>query len=367
MSNSNELLSTNVPDLFFENTSVGRLKKSVWDASDEEIDKILSDYGIPSEPEWFKEGTYLQTTIRYKVPEIRRKNDIVFIPVGCTELHGQHTVSAMDTLFVTQILEGVRRYTKKRGIPINIAMPPLLYGCHPFHHIGLPGTVIVQENNAKAFLHDVMLGLWNDGFRKQIIINNHGQLWVLESAIQDFMKKYQLPGIFRVIDWHRSVREFFRTKDRGGEFDTTFTHADEAETSVGLLLFPDLVDMNHACNTDPEFYIPGGHIDSAVDAYGRPSRWSECEGHVGLEVKITPEGVVGHAKKAAAKKAKRPIAAILKYLTLVNDEILEALPAGKVPPVEKITLRSEKEMEPYLKEPLSEGWKSVYGLNRIGF
>ncbi|MCL5073179.1 MAG: creatininase family protein [Actinobacteria bacterium] len=274
---------------------------------------------------------------------------------------------SMDTLFVTQILEGVRRYTKNRGIPINIAMPPLLYGCHPYHHVGLPGTVIVQENNAKAFLHDVMLGLWNDGFRKQIIINNHGQLWVLESAIQDFMKKYQLPGIYRVIDWHRSVREFFRTKDRGGKYDTTFTHADEAETSVGLLLFPNLVDMSHACDTESEFYIPGGHMDSAVDAYGRPSRWSECEGHVGLEVKITPEGVVGHAKKATAQKAKRPIAAILKYLTLVNDEIFEALPAGKVPPVEKITLRSEKEMEPYLKEPLSEGWKSVYGLNRIGF
>ena len=51
---------------------------------------------------------------------------------------------------------------------------------------------------------------------------------------------------------------------------------------------------------------------------------------------------------------------------MLNDQILEAFPAGTMPPVEEITLRSEAEMEPYLREPLSKGWKSVYGLPRIG-
>jgi 3-dehydro-scyllo-inosose hydrolase len=367
MSTPSGFLTTNIPDLVFEDTGVGRLKKEVWESTDKQIDKILADYEIPTPPQWFKEGTYIQSTIRYKIPEIRRKNDIVFIPVGCTELHGQHSVSAMDTLFVTQILEGVKRFTAKRGVPINIAMPPLIYGSHPYHHIGIAGTIMIQEDNAKAFLHDVMLGLWNDGFRKQIIVNNHGQLWMLESTIQDFMKKYQLPGLYRVIDWHRAVREFFRTKNRGGVFDTPFAHACEAETSLGLLLFPDLVDMKHACNTERETYIPAGHIDSATDAFSRPSKWSESSGHAGMELAITPQGVIGHAKKAAAEKAKRPVAAILKYLTLVNDEILEALPPGTVPPIEKTTLRTNEEMAPYLKEPMSKGWKSVYSLKRIGF
>ena len=67
-----------------------------------------------------------------------------------------------------------------------------------------------------------------------------------------------------------------------------------------------------------------------------------------------------------AWKAKRPIAAILKYLTLLNDQILDAFLAGTVPPVEKMTLRTAKEMEPFLKEPLSEGWKSIDELPRIG-
>ena len=34
------------------------------------------------------------------------------------------------------------------------------------------------------------------------------------------------------------------------------------------------------------------------------------------------------------------MAAILKYLTLWHDDVLEAFPAGKVPPVEEVTLRT---------------------------
>jgi creatinine amidohydrolase/Fe(II)-dependent formamide hydrolase-like protein len=360
------LLATDQPDLFFEDNTVGRLKKEVWDASDEQIDAILAEYGIPSPVEWGKPGSYIQTTVRWQVEENRRQNDIVFIPVGCTELHGRHLASASDTLYVSQIVEGVRRHTAKQGAPVNLALPPLMYGAHPYHHLGMPGTVVVRENVVRELMMDVMLGLWNDGFRKQIIINNHGHLWVLESAVQQFQKRYQLPGIFRVIDWHRAVREFFRAKGRGGKLDTNFVHADESETSLGLLLFPEMVDMDYAVDTEGKSYLPEGHFDKAVDPFGRPSRWSEGEGHFAIEIAATPEGVVGKPTHASAEKAKRPVAAILRYLTLVNDEILEAFPAGTVPPVAEVTLRTEAEMEPYLREPLSEGWKPVYRLPRIG-
>ena len=359
-------LATDEPDLLFEDNPVGRLKKEVWDASDEEIDAMLAEYGIPSPVEWAKPGSYIQTTIRYQVEANRKKNDIVLIPVGCTELHGRHTVSAMDTMFASAIAEGVRRYTANRGAAVNLALPPLMYGGHPYHHMGMPGTVVLREHVVRELMIDVMLGLWNDGFRKQIIINNHGQLWMLESAVQEFQKRYQLPGIFRVIDWHRAVREFFRTRERGGKWETNFVHADESETSLGLLLFPDMVDMSHAVDTEGKSYLPEGHFDKSVDPFGRPSRWSEGEGHFAIEIAATPEGVVGRAKSASPDKAKRPIAAIVRYLTLVNDQILEAFPPGKVPPVEEVTLRSAEEMEPYLREPLSEGWKPVYGLPRIG-
>jgi creatinine amidohydrolase len=346
----------------FEETAVGRLKKELWEASEEKIDAILAEYGIPSPCEWAKPGSYLQTTIRHDLVQNRRKNDIVLIPIGSTELHGEHTVSSMDTLFVSHIAEGVRRYTARQGAPVNLALPPLMYGCHPYHHLGMPGTIVVREQIAKEFLIDVMLGLWNDGFRKQILINNHGQLWVLEAALQQFAKRYQLPGIYRVIDWHRAVREFFKTVDEGGEYETPFIHADESETSLGLLLFPEMVRMEHAVDAEPVHFLPGGHMDTSVDSYGRPSRWSECQGHMAIEIAGTPEGVVGRPTLGNARKAKRPLAAILRYLTLLCAEILEAFPPGEVPPTAKVSLRAPEELEPYLAEPLSSGWKSVYGL-----
>ena len=360
------LLATEEPDLFFEDNTVGRLKKEIWEASDEEIDAILAEYGVPSPVEWGKPGSYIQTTVRWQVEENRKKNDIVFVPIGCTELHGAHLASASDTLYVSQILEGVRRYTAQRGAPINLALTPLNYGSHPYHHMGMPGTIPVRENVARELLIDVMLGLWNDGFRKQIYINNHGHLWMLESSIQQFQKRYHLPGIFRVIDWHRAVREFFRTKEKGGRWDTNFVHADESETSLGLLLHPEMVDMRYAVDTEGKSYLPDGHFDKSVDPFSRPSRWSEGEGHFAIEIAATPEGVVGKATQGSAEKAKRPVAAILRYLTLVNDQILEAFPPGTVPPVEEVTLRTEADMEPFLREPLSPGWRPVYALPRLG-
>lgn len=366
MSVASNLLTTNRQDLYFEDTAVGRMKKEIWEASDEKIDAVLADYGIPSPCEWAKPGSYIQTTVRHEVEERRKRNDIVLIPVGCTENHGQHTVSAMDTIFVSHIAEGVRRYTQKRGNPVSLALPPLMYGCHPYHHLGMPGTVIVREEVNKELLIDVMFGLWNDGFRKQIILNNHGHLWMLEAAMQQFCKRYQLPGIFRVIDWHRATREMWRTREFGGEWETPFIHADEAETSLGLLLFPEMVDMAYAVETEPISFLPGGHMDTSVDAFGRPSRWSECEGHAAVEIAGTPEGVVGKPTLADARKAKRPMACILRYVTLLCDEILEAFPAGKVPDTAMVSLRDPKELEPYLKEPMSEGWKSVYGLPPTG-
>jgi len=359
-------LTTDHPQIMFEDNTVGRLKKRIWDASKEEIEKILEKYDIPSESELGKANCYIQNTPRVRCIEKRKKNDIVFLPIGCTENHGNHANSGLDTYMVTQILEGVRRYTKKKGYEVNLALPPLNYGGHPYHHVGMPGTVIVPKEVVEETLIYVMLGLWNDGYRKIIMVNNHGHQWMLESAIQEFMKRFQLPGIFQVLDWHRAVREFFIPNGRPDSLETDFIHADESETSVAMLLFPDMIDMTVAQDAEGESYLPEGHFDKSVEPFRRPHRWSEGEGHFAIERHATPEGVVGKPSLASAEKAKRPIAAILEYLTLVVDQILEVFPPGKVPPVEKVTLRKEKEMKPFLKEPLSKGWKSVYELSHCG-
>ena len=58
--------------------------------------------------------------------------------------------------------------------------------------------------------------------------------------------------------------------------------------------------------------------------------------------------------------------AICEYLNLMVEDILEAYPAGEVPDPRKFSLRPYEEIEPCLREPLSEGWKSVHELPRRG-
>jgi creatinine amidohydrolase len=359
-------LTTDYPEIIFEDNTVGQLKKEIWDASEEQIDAILAEYEIPSPSELGKAGCYIQNTPRVQCIQKRKKNDILFLPIGCTENHGIHANTGLDTFMVTQILEGLRRYTAKQGCEVNLAFTPLNYGGHPYHHMGMPGTVIIPKEVVEEMVIYTMLGLWNDGYRKIIMINNHGHLWMLESAIQEFMKRFQLPGIFQVLDWHRGVREFFMPIERDDSLETNFIHADESETSVAQLMFSEMVDMRVVQDAEGEQFLPDGHFDKSVEPFRRPHRWSEGEGHFAIERFATPEGVVGKPSLSSPRKAKRPIAAILKYLTLLNDQILEAFPAGTVPPVDKVTLRTPEELEPFLKEPFSEGWKSVYELPHVG-
>ncbi len=353
----------------FESTGVGRLKEKIFNLKDEEVLALLKEYGVPSPGELEKPGSYIQNTVRKQLIENRRKNDIVLVPVGSTENHGRHTVGGFDTLLVTRIAEAVRRKQKKTGKPaVNLAWP-INYGVHPPWHQGMYGTVMVSDEAFEQTIMHVMYGLWNDGFRKQIWINNHAQQNEIEKAVKRFMNTYQLPGFYLALEWHRAVREFFETREHGGKLEDRFVHADEAETSLGLELFPELVDMSVAQDTGPMAnytYLPDGHFDKSVEDLLRPNTYRSRAGDLPLELVATPEGVVGKASKGAAGKTVRAVLAICEYLDLLCDDVLKTWPAGAVPDPESTTFRTNKEMEPYLKEPGSKGWKSVYSLPRIG-
>ena len=69
-------LTTEYPNIFFEDNKVGRLKKRLWDASEEEIQAILDDYGIGSPLEMGIAGTYIQNTPRAALIEPRWRRHV---------------------------------------------------------------------------------------------------------------------------------------------------------------------------------------------------------------------------------------------------------------------------------------------------
>jgi creatinine amidohydrolase/Fe(II)-dependent formamide hydrolase-like protein len=343
----------------FEDNAVGNLKRDIWQASDTEIDNILKEYDVPSTGEMDRPGSYVQTTL----PGIQEKklenNDIVLIPLGSTELHGDHSVLAQDTLQASRICEAVRRYTAKQGKEVSIALPPWIYGNHPKHHAGIIGTIPISQSTLLHLLVDVMFGLWAQGLRKFIFINNHAQHWLIVSAMDEFGLRYpELPFYSVAFDWCSAVWEFFQ---KGVCFEEDFIHSDEAEASLLLLLAPEMMDMSKAVDTKPRGYLPDGHFNkSANQQVHRPNLWYSVRNNVPLEFIVTPEGVVGSPTKASAEKAKRPVAAALRYLTLLVDHILETFPPRVLPPVEEVTLFGNAEIEGYLKKPGEAGYKNPY-------
>ncbi len=112
--------------------------------------------------------------------------------------------------------------------------------------------------------------------------------------------------------------------------------------------------------------FPKGTSTNQWTRSGDPAVGRKAKGTSLSRLRRRRKGWWARPRAATPQKAKRPIAAILRYLTLLNDQVMAAFPAGAVPPVEEVTLRTSAELEPFLREPLSAGWKPVYALPRIG-
>lgn len=303
-------------------------------------------------------GIYLQTMTGKEVEERLEKSDVIIIPVGSTEAHGPHAPSGEDTFIVTRFAEAVAQETH-----CTVA-EPIWYGSHPYHHIGMPGTVVVDEDDLKAYIRAVMAGLWNTGFRKQILLNGHGQEYIIPSAIHQFVKRYQVPGIFVNVNWWHIAPQTLKDKAHGGPFETPFIHADEVETSVSLALFPELFKMEYAVDTNTQSLLPsvtGEYLDKAANIYQRPIKWYEHVGLGPMEVYAYPPGVVGKATLASADKALPAVEGVFSFLVTLVNEISKKYPPGVLPPTEQLTQRSKDEIEAVLKGPL-KGGRHIYTL-----
>jgi creatinine amidohydrolase len=296
------------------------------------------------------DGIYFQTMNSHEIDERLKKNDLIILPIGSTENHGPHACSGEDTFLVTRIAEQVAQAT---GCTVA---EPIWYGSHPFHHLGMPKTVVVPEEDLAAYIRAVIAGFWNAGFRKQILLNGHGQDYVIPLAIHQFAKKYQVPSILVNVNWWFVIPEHIRDMAHGGPFETPFVHADECETSFSMALFPEMVDLRRAVDTKPMKIFPDGHINKSGSAYNElPIDFWLQVGASAVEVVSTPEGVVGKATLADPKKAEPGLIAIMSYLEKLITDIMKMYPAGTLPPLEAMTMRDRKTMEDVIKGPLNGG------------
>lgn len=298
-------------------------------------------------------GLYFQNMNNKEIAARLKQNDVIIIPIGSTENHGPHACYGEDTFLVTRMAEQVAQQT---GCTVA---QPVWYGSHPFHHLGMPGTIVVPEETFIAYLRAVMAGLWNTGFRKQILLNGHGQDYAIPVAMHQFGKKYQVPALFINVNYWFTIKPHIRDKAHGGPFETPFIHADECETSFSMALFPEMINMKDAVDTKTAPLMPPGHVDVSGSAYDLPIPFWQHIGGATLEVVAQPEGVVGRATLADPEKAKPGLTALLDYLETLVKDILKKYPPGVLPPIQAVTQRPKEEIEAVLKGPF-QGGRHIY-------
>jgi len=70
----------------------------------------------------------------------------------------------------------------------------------------------------------------------------------------------------------------FMPVERADSLETNFIHADESETSVAQLMFPEMVDMRVVQDAEGEQFLPEGHFDTSVEPFRRPHRCRKARG-----------------------------------------------------------------------------------------
>jgi creatinine amidohydrolase len=221
---------------------------------------------------------------------------------------------------------------------------------------------MIPEKILADYLTYVFAGFWNTGFRKMIIVNGHGQDYVIPLAIHTFGKKWQVPGIILYCHFWNAAKEQLDTKENGGPYNTPFIHADEVEQSWSLALFPELCKQENAVKTAAAPLLPPGHINNSAERGVGPIKWYNAFGSCAMECIAQPEGVIGDAKQADAEKARVGVERTLNYLEKLVNDIIEKYPAGTLPPTDKMTQRDPKDIEAVIKGPNVPGGRHLYTL-----
>jgi creatinine amidohydrolase len=251
-------------------------------------------------------------------PEIKEQTktcDIVIIPIGSIEQHGHHTPVGEDAL---NALEMAKRIAKRTG---SVVAAPIWYGAHMYQQMGFYGSLPVRSDIVKEYVKDVIRGFSRLGFKKIIVLNGHGQQWVLEGALHDL--GCEIDSFIAIATWWDFCGE---TINRVCE--TPFLHADEAETSVALVLYPSLVHMEKA---DRETGTP--LVDKKY--FGGPAHFPKEGGFPGHAITAFhfqkdeyKKGVLGDATKATRKKGEIIVEDAVRKISEFIEHLKEKYPPG---------------------------------------
>lgn len=222
---------------------------------------------------------------------------VVLVPTGSLEQHGRHLPLFTDSLLVRAVAKAV-----EARLPDKVLLTPPLWLGASGHHLAFPGTLSASFPAYIGAVHSVVESLIPHGFTKFYVLNGHGGNTEPNGvALRELKQRYPNftfghSGYFAFLaDQAKEILEG-PTKE--------MRHACEAEASLALHLFPELVrkDKLRDDGLKPEPPIRGviHHFDE-----------------------MTEDGSLGHATFATAEKGKRffdlAVEGVVRELTAIAD------------------------------------------------
>ncbi len=162
--------------------------------------------------------------------EALEDTDLVILPMGVCEAHGNHLPLGTDFIIPEWIAERLAEELNA------LIAPPIRYGVVTGLS-GYWGSMSVSETTLEALTYDVLTELSNNGFERVIILNGHGgsgQVRAITNAMKRAWKDLGLRSVM-VMWWELS-------QDITGElFGGSGGHAGVDETAMVMAVDPELV------------------------------------------------------------------------------------------------------------------------------
>jgi len=178
-------------------------------------------------------------------PEIAQQRNrlggLLLLPLGATEQHGPHLPVAMDTLLAEKVCHTVSAET---GVAV---MSALRYTVSQGHTAKWPGTFSLRHETFIATLRDIASWAMSTGWKRLLLVNAHFGNDAPARVAVDQIRLAHLGdlqiGLINVFNMTRSIwTEYTR--------DASDLHANAAETSLMLHLYPSLVAMDRLVTSD---------------------------------------------------------------------------------------------------------------------
>jgi len=179
-----------------------------------------------------------------EIAALRGKNGgLLMLPMGATEQHGPHLPAGMDTLLVEKVCEAASART---GVPM---MSALRYTVSQGHTPKWPGTFSLRHGTFVSVIRELAAWAVATGWKRLLLVNSHfGNDAPARVAVDqlrlEYMGRLQI-GLAHVFKTGEGIWDAYTS-------DADDLHANRAETSLMLHLYPELVKMERLETSDDE-------------------------------------------------------------------------------------------------------------------